>query len=100
MISFNFNKKRKLMDSAYKRVFNTHDGRLILQDMMEQHGVLNSVFDANPSIMALREGERNVVLRILSLIDCSSNEILKKIKEHSDTNAGFYMEEKDGGYEE
>lgn len=96
MLSFNFNKKRKLMDSAYKRVFNTPDGRLILQDLIEQHGVLHSVFDQNPNLMALREGERNVVLRILSLIDCSSSEILKKIKDHSKRNAEFYMEDNDG----
>ena len=95
MLSFNFNKKRKLMDSAYKRVFNTPDGRLILQDLIEQHGVLHSVFDQNPNLMALREGERNVVLRILSLIDCSSSEILKKIKDHSERNAEFYTEETD-----
>lgn len=95
MLSFNFNKKRKLMDSAYKRVFNTPDGRLILQDLIEQHGVLHSVFDQNPNLMALREGERNVVLRILSLIDCSSSEILKKIKDHSERNAEFYMEDND-----
>lgn len=96
MLSFNFNKKRKLMDSAYKRVFNTPDGRVILQDLIEQHGVLHSVFDQNPNLMALREGERNVVLRILSLIDCSSSEILKKIKDHSKRNAEFYMEDNDG----
>lgn len=96
MLSFNFNKKRKLMDSAYKRVFSTHEGQLILQDLIEQHGVLHSVFDQNPSVMALREGERNVVLRILSLIDCSSSEILKKIKEHSERNTEFYMEEDNG----
>ena len=83
------------MDSAYKRVFNTPDGRLILQDLIEQHGVIHSVFDQNPNLMALREGERNVVLRILSLIDCSSNEILKKIKDHSERNAEFYTEEED-----
>ena len=96
MLSFNFQKKRKVLDAAYKRIFNSHDGKLILQDLIEQHRVLNSSFSKDATEMAFAEGERNVVLRILSLIDTSSEAILKKIKEHSERNTEYYTEEVDG----
>lgn len=96
MISFNFVKKRRAIDAAYRRVFNSPDGKLILQDLMEQHSITGTTFDPNPQVSALKEGERNVVLRVMSILDMSSEKVLEKIKEHSAKNAEFYMEDIDG----
>lgn len=44
-------------------------GREVLKDMMKAHHFHNSTFDPDPLKLALNEGERNVVLRILTFLD-------------------------------
>lgn len=54
---------------AYHRLFNTTDGKLVLEDLKAAHWINRPTFDANTNLMSMREGERNVVLRIMSLIE-------------------------------
>lgn len=66
---------------AYKRVFESDDGKKILGDMMKAHHIYRSTMDANPYEMAYREGERSVVLRILRAIKTDPAEIEKFLNE-------------------
>jgi hypothetical protein len=44
-------------------------GQKVLKDMMKAHHFHNSTFNSDPLKLALNEGERNVVLRILTFLD-------------------------------
>ena len=54
---------------AYNRLFNTTDGKLVLEDLKQAHGINRPTFDVNTNLMSMREGERNVVLRIMALVE-------------------------------
>jgi len=64
----------------YHTLFNTALGKRVLNDMMSTHYVMNSTFHENPGITALREGERNVVLRILTILKLDLNQIRERIE--------------------
>ncbi len=79
-----FSKKhQKQVDRAlaYQSVFNSVDGKKVLLDLMRQHHVYSSSFDESHSKMALKEGEKNVVLRILSILQVDASELLDKLKQ-------------------
>lgn len=69
---------------AYKDVFGTAQGKIVLDDLMQMHYVLNSTFDkdANTNKIILNEGERNVVLRILSLMKMNTKKLQQRINSH------------------
>lgn len=54
---------------AYNRLFNTTDGKLVLEDLKQAHWINHPTFDVNTNLMSMREGERNVVLRIMALVE-------------------------------
>ena len=43
-------------------------GKKILEDMKKAHHFYNSTFSPDPYTTAFKEGERNVVLRILTIL--------------------------------
>ena len=54
----------------YHIAFEVSDtGRRVLEDMMEAHHFMDSSFTPDPYTTAFNEGERNVVLRILTVLD-------------------------------
>lgn len=60
----------------YNNVFNVSpSGRAILEDMMNAHSFHNTTFSVDPYTMAFKEGERNVVLRILTILDTYKKEV-------------------------
>ena len=63
---------------AYQDVFNSPLGSKVLHDMMRAHGLL-SAHPVNPQEMALKEGERLVVLRILSFLKINPQELIERI---------------------
>lgn len=65
----------------YQKVFSGPDGRAVLYDLMEYHGIL-SAHPKQATEMALKEGERLVVLRILALLKTNPNELMERIEEH------------------
>jgi hypothetical protein len=54
---------------AYNRLFSTTDGKLVLEDLKQAHWINRPTFDVNTNLMSMREGERNVVLRIMALVE-------------------------------
>ncbi len=70
---------------AYQDVFTTVKGKRILQDLMKNHFMLDSTFDPDsPNVTSFREGERNVVIRILSMLNINPNLLLTEIKNISE----------------
>ena len=81
---FKFKKMRETI-LAYKRVFGSPDGKLVLNDLMRSCHVMNSTFDRDANEMLFNEGARSVVLRILKTIETDMDnvkEMITKLEEH------------------
>ena len=76
---FNFRKKKLDQVASYQVVFNSEEGKKVLYDMMKVHHVFGSTFSKDPYETALKEGERNTVLRILSILQIDSQKLLDDI---------------------
>lgn len=74
-------KLAKLQD--YQKTFNSEHGKRVLYDMLDVHGFMKSNFDENPLVLACREGERAVIVRILQVLKTDIEQI-KKIVEKAD----------------
>lgn len=68
MFTFDKSKKDKIAQ-AYKRLFATDDGQVVLEDMMRTFHVFNSTMQDSPTETAFNEGGRAVVLRIMNHIN-------------------------------
>jgi len=84
--------KQSAITQAYKTAFNTLDGKLALHDMMKVHYLLSPTYTKkiDPYEMAFNEGQRSVVLRILSILDIDMEalrEFIKQQKEQGDDYA-------------
>lgn len=66
---------------AYKIVFGSKEGKVVLDDLFRNHRMMDSVFDKDTHKMAMNEGERNVVLRILAIIGMDLEAFRERIKE-------------------
>lgn len=66
----------------YQAVFNTPQGRAVLHDLMASHNVLQPSYTKDPYETAKNEGERTVVLRILTLMRTNPRTLLERIEEH------------------
>jgi len=62
---------------AYCDVFNLESlqGRTVLKDLCRAHGVFDGGFNPDPYLNAFNSGERNVVLRILTILNMNPNDI-------------------------
>lgn len=67
---------------AYKNCFSTKDGKLVLSDLCRSHYMMGTTVGDDGKDQ-LREGERNVVLRILAFLNFSEESLLELIKEES-----------------
>lgn len=67
---------------AYNDVFRTPQGQLVLEDMMETHHMLRSTLHKSVKEMVFNEGERNVILRILRLINTNPAYMRERIEQY------------------
>ena len=69
---------------AYRKTFSGPDGQRVLLDLMAAHGMLHSTFpsDGDVNKMLIKEGERNVVLRILALLKEDPKKLEERIAEY------------------
>lgn len=73
-------KLARRMISKYQKVFGSSDGKDVLKDLINANFVLDSTFAQNdPYLTALREGQRNVVLRILTILKINPNKFLEEV---------------------
>jgi len=68
---------------AYKVVFNPDDPnvREVLKDLCAAHHVFDSGFDPDPIELARMSAERNVVLRILTILRLKPEDIIELAEE-------------------
>ncbi len=64
----------------YQRTFNSEQGQRVLYDLMNEHYFLRSSFDQNPYEMAFREGQKNVILRIMTILKLDLGKIKEKLE--------------------
>ena len=78
----NVMKKRVAKISDYKNTFNSQQGRRVLADMLAENKCLSTSFvKEDPYLTAFNEGQRNVVLRILTILQVDTTQLLKLIEE-------------------
>ena len=70
--------EKKKVYTAYKEVFDRESPQVVevLRDLCEAHGVFNGGFNTDPYLNAFGSGERNVVLRILTILQMKSEDII------------------------
>ena len=73
--------KKLDVTSDYKTVFDSEAGKRVLWDILRNSYVLGSVYCDNPHETALREGQRNSALRILSILQTDEKKLLEQIEE-------------------
>lgn len=63
--------------AAYRNVFDlsSPQARTVIRDMCKAHSVFNGGFDPDPYINAFNAGERNAVLRILTILNMNPDDI-------------------------
>tara|TARA_Y100001963_G_C6617596_1_gene370095 strand:+ start:408 stop:677 length:270 start_codon:yes stop_codon:yes gene_type:complete len=76
-------KEQKQIDVVidYKTLFESEAGKRVLYDLMKNNYILSPTYTTNINEMALREGARNVVLRILSILKIDVDKLDTFIKE-------------------
>jgi len=60
---------------AYKLFWESPEGRSVLADMCRAHGVFDGGFDPDPYMNAFNSGERNVVLRVITILGLKPEQI-------------------------
>lgn len=67
---------------AYKDTFNSEQGKKVLYDLMKVcHLLQPSYVGGTPEETAFREGERSVVLRILTQLETDAEKLIEFIKQ-------------------
>ena len=66
----------------YQKVFSGVDGQWVLHDLMDKHNLMSSTLNKDGSVDIAKEGERTVVLRILSLLQTDVAELRERIEKH------------------
>ncbi len=54
--------------AAYRTLLNTEDGQIVMKDLQARYHINGSTFSADPNETAYREGQRTVVLFLLSML--------------------------------
>lgn len=72
----------------YQQVFGSDAGKRVLFDMMKAGHMLHSTFvPEDPHSTALREGERNMVLRVLAILNVDPAKLEELIKQGESNDA-------------
>lgn len=79
----------------YKRVFEGDVGQKVLLDMMKAAHMLTSTYTqgCSPHEMAFREGERNTILRILTILKLDIVKLHKIIEQNVQSAGEAYSED-------
>ena len=64
----------------YKTVFDSEAGQRVLYDLMRNNYLLSTTYTSDINEMALREGSRNSILRIMSILKIDVNKMNELIQ--------------------
>lgn len=89
-------RKREALRVAYRNVFGTDEGQMVLHDLIRRHGVFRSQYPggingiADGHAMAIQnawyEGRRSVPLEILGVLQTTQNEAVRLLEEISNAD--------------
>lgn len=68
----------------YKRVFGSEQGQRVLNDLIANHFVMNTTYSRGSQAeldMAFKEGQRQVVMRMMTIMNYDPEQVEKQIKE-------------------
>lgn len=72
-----FGTQRKII-TAYKEVFRTDRGKIVLQDLFDKCGLMKlSFFKDNPTVTAYNEGRRSIAVFIAGLLKLTTEDLDK-----------------------
>lgn len=80
----NFKKATLAKANDYENTFRSETGKRVLSDLINSHYIGGAVFDKDPHLMAFKEGQRNVILRILHILNQDITLIEQRLKEAQD----------------
>ena len=63
---------------AYRTTFGTPNGKEVLNDLIKSY-MLRSSMSTDAQQTAFREGERNVILKILTMLNINEDEIRERV---------------------
>jgi hypothetical protein len=87
-------RRRVRLNRAYRALFDSVDGALVLQDLLQRGGVLaTSVTGAGADDVHFREGRRSLALDILSELRWSEMEVLQLAREKTGEQLSTFDEE-------
>jgi len=73
---------------AFKAVFETEQGKLVLAQLMSKFHMISPTYtlgkDINPYDIALQEGQRSVVLFILSTLNIDLEALIERIERNAE----------------
>lgn len=78
---FDIFKKKVDIATYYQAVFSTHEGKRVLNDLVEKSGILNSSFDPNPQVLSFNSGKKELVILILRELNVDIQELIKRQEE-------------------
>lgn len=73
--------KRSEIVSAYRQVFSSAPGKVVLFDLMRTCGVLKASFIQDANAVQFNEGMRAVVIRILRLLREDPKKYLERVED-------------------
>lgn len=68
---------------AFKDTFATESGKIVLQDLVRECGLLRNTYRGNSEELLFNEGKRNVLLYILNNINADLKAILEVAERQS-----------------
>lgn len=77
--------KQKSIVQAYKNIFESPEGQVVLLDLMRTHNVMNTTIGEDSHKTYFKEGERNVVLRIMTILKWDMQILEERIKQNVQT---------------
>ena len=75
--------------AAYKDIFSSQSGKIVLHDLMKKGHMLKSTYaPTDPYSSAFQEGERNIVLKIMSNLEFTETQLSDMMSEAKQYTVG------------
>ena len=74
---------------AYKKMFGTPEGQVVLRDLLRNGGFFTGTFNESHSVMAFEEGRRSIVMEILRTTQVNVDEIINEFNRMEKENGQF-----------
>lgn len=73
-------RKAEKVNLSYKEVFSGQMGEEVIKDLISLSGLMASTESLDPQKLAFREGQRDIVFRILHAVDMDVGEYIKNLR--------------------